>query len=487
MNDLKESVDAPNAPALQTADENMESVNKWIEVFQEKIGSKTGCAAKWFQSTLHLQNGLTQSCYNTPEHQIDPDMLKITPAALHNTTEKARQRYEMKKEMKPSGCEYCWRIEAQNSEILSDRARWNAYLGKDVNPDEIKNKPANYMFTPRVLEVSFSNMCNFMCGYCHPKNSSRFYNEIKTLGHYKDVQSHNCDIHFLKIYPEDANPYLEAFWLWWPQLSLELKTMRLTGGEPLIQKSTLKLIELLKTDPRPQLDLSINTNLGLPHNKFVEICEKLKALVETNSVKKLHLYTSMDTWGDHAEYIRYGLDLKVFQQNVEYYLENFPNQQLSYMVTFNIFSLARFTELMGFWLSLKKRFNTNVNRVKVYINLLTEPIVYSYLLLPENFALEQFDKILEFARQNYEETNVKGFNDFVINDIKKARNDYILNKLPANKLAEGRADFVRFFRQYDQRKNLNLMKTFPEYAEIFKSWEFIEETKNTEIDREGGI
>ncbi len=450
--------------------ENVEVLKARNETFEKQMGSQTGCAAKWFQSTLHLQNGLTQSCYNTPQHSIDTELLELTPAALHNTKEKAQQRMQMKNGEKPAGCEYCWRIESQNNGTLSDRHRWNAFLGKDVDATEITENSAAHMFLPRVLEVSFSNACNFMCGYCHPKNSSRFYNEIKKFGMYKDVPSHHCDIYFLKLFEEDNNPYIESFWKWWPQVSLKLKTIRLTGGEPLIQKSTLRLFDELMQNPRPELELSINTNMGIPHQKFIEFCNKLQLLLDAKAVKKIYLYTSVDTWSDHATYIRHGMDFNVFQKNIDHFLKNFPEQKLSFMVTFNIFSLGKFTELLDFWRSLKQKYNVVNNRIKVYINMLTEPIVFSYLLLPEEFALAQFDKILAHAQKNFDETNFRGFNNFVINDIIKVKQDFLSQKLSPEVLDSARREFVLFFKQYDARKNTNLLETFKEYSEVFVAW-----------------
>jgi organic radical activating enzyme len=438
-------------------------------VFEKRIESPTGCAAKWYQSTLHLQNGLTQSCYNTPQHPIDLNLIRSSPMALHNTAEKAMQRAEMKNGQRPKGCEYCWRIEDQNTETLSDRKRWNSYLGKDVDASMIRDKAANYMFTPRFLEVSFSNLCNFKCGYCHPKNSSRFYSEIKQYGKYEGV-SHDCDVHFLKIYDEDNNPYLNAFWDWWPTLSKSLKTIRLTGGEPLIQKSTVDLIKRLDKDPRPDLDLSINSNLGLPHEMMKEKCELLKGLLDKRAIKKLHFYTSIDTWGNHAEYIRHGLNLDVFMKNSEFFLKTFPGQDLSYMVTFNIFSLPKFKDLLAYWLELKKQFNQGAeNRIRIYLNILTEPMLYSYTILPHEIAMPYFDDMIAYAQANFDKTNNVGFNDLVINDLMKVKNDYLKNIVRDEETARKyRREFLAFFKEHDRRRKTDLFDTFPEYLQFFE-------------------
>ncbi len=444
------------------------------EKFLEEIGTQTGCAAKWYQSTLHLQNGLTQSCYNTPQHQIDLKQIKLSPKALHNTIEKAQQRLEMKKGQRPKACAYCWRVEDESKDSISDRKRWNGYLVGDVDGTKVKNWPASAMFNPKYLEISFSNLCNFMCGYCHPRNSSRYLGEIKSHGKYQEV-SHDCDIHFLKIYDEDANPYLDAFWKWWPELSLELKTIRLTGGEPLIQKSTTRLLRALREDPRPEIDLSINSNLGLPHELFIEKCDQIEGLMQNGCVQRIRLFTSIDTWGEQAEYIRHGLDLDVFHKNSVYFLERFPSLELLYMVTMNIFSLPRFTELMQYWIDLKKTFNTRRpefnNRIRFDLNLLTEPLLYSYHLLPAEVGSAYFDKMLAFAHDNYDESNVLGFNSFFLKDLEKVRNDFLANKLSEEEIRKYRAEFLKFFNQHDARRKTDLRKTFPEFQTLISEWE----------------
>ena len=38
-----------------------------------------------------------------------------------------------------------------------------------------------------------------------------------------------------------TNPYVDAFWRWWPDLYKDLHTFRITGGEPLMSQDTWKV------------------------------------------------------------------------------------------------------------------------------------------------------------------------------------------------------------------------------------------------------
>ena len=83
--------------------------------------SPTMCMAKWLWSSIHLTNGLTNSCFLPPLHKIDAEAVKKNPRALHNTPEKKQQRAMMLQGKQPDGCSSCWKVEAQGKQ-LSDRA-----------------------------------------------------------------------------------------------------------------------------------------------------------------------------------------------------------------------------------------------------------------------------------------------------------------------------------------------------------------------------
>ena len=61
----------------------------------------------------------------------------------------------------------------------------------------------------------------------------------------------------------EYNPYVEAFWKWWPELYQDLHTFRITGGEPMLwQRETQQLLR------QPQFNdlknLTIETNCTQP-------------------------------------------------------------------------------------------------------------------------------------------------------------------------------------------------------------------------------
>ena len=150
---------------------------------------------------------------------------------LHNTKEKKEQRKQML--WTKTRCNYCWRT---GKDFVSDRHIKTTSIYTPDRVAEIKQKGADLNVNPEYIEINFSNECNFKCGYCHPKFSTSYYNEIKKHGPYTMSTSHRQDIDYFELYEEDNNPYIKAWWDWWPEVSKTLNILRITGGEPLMHE-----------------------------------------------------------------------------------------------------------------------------------------------------------------------------------------------------------------------------------------------------------
>ena len=210
--------------------------------------SPSFCLAKWLQVSLHLTTGKTHSCYHPPAHDIDKEELKNNPSALHNTAQKKKERQQMMKGQRPKGCSYCWRIE-DAGDHFSDRHYRSLEPWAVERFQEVKTNGSDYSVIPSYVEVNFNQACQFKCSYCSPHLSSTWMEEVQKFGPYPTIIPHN-DAESLKkqaLWPiplKEHNPYVEAFWKWWPDLYPKLKVFRMTGGEPLIDHNTFSRVGL---------------------------------------------------------------------------------------------------------------------------------------------------------------------------------------------------------------------------------------------------
>jgi hypothetical protein len=238
---------------------------------------------KWLHQTLYLHTGDNHSCYHPRPHRIGLDEIAENPAALHNTKHKKEQRKKMLEGERPEECYYCWNIEDLPGEHISDRMIHSASDYSVPIIDDVAKLPWDRDINPRYLEVSFGNACNYRCGYCCPQASTMWTEEIKKHGNY-DLTYNQYGIEFMSngtyFGPKDENPYIEAFWKWWPSLRNDLHTLRITGGEPLMNPGAMQFFDLLEKEPAPNLEITLNSNLGVSFAKVDSLIERVGSLLQ---------------------------------------------------------------------------------------------------------------------------------------------------------------------------------------------------------------
>ena len=431
--------------------------------------SPTFCMAKWHHTTIYLQTGETHSCYHPAPHKIPLEEIALDPSALHNTQQKISERAKMIAGEKPSGCNYCWNIEAMGEDYISDRKERNASIYTDDRFGAIKANPLAPV-NPQYIEISFGNECNFKCGYCHPKHSSAYYKEIKDFGPYDMVKNHRNDINWFEIYEEETNPYVEAWWKWWPEVSKTLTILRITGGEPLLQQSTWRLLDELNNNPKPNLELNINSNFGVKPILIDRLVEKVNALLAKGAIKDFKIFTSIDTWGPQAEYIRTGLDLTVWERNLDTYLTK-TALPVTFMCTFNILTVTNFQSLLEKILEWRVKYNgfdqNKWQRVRFDTPFLKEPLQYDMNLLPKDEFMPYMVRHLDFILANLDDKNRSKFNDLEYEKFLRVVKYMESAIYTPEKLLEGKRDFFNWFTEYDRRRGTNFAETFPELEDFY--------------------
>ena len=429
--------------------------------------SPTFCLAKWHHTTIYLHTGDTHSCYHPAPHRISLEEIKNNPSALHNTLTKKKERAKMLVGEKPEGCKYCWNVESLGADHISDRMIRNQSIFKPERVEEILTKPWDFNVNPEYVEVAFSNECNFKCGYCHPMASSSYHAEIKKFGKVEGVNNHALDIDWFKPMEEDQNPYIKAWWEWWPELSKTLNILRITGGEPLMHKSTWNLFDRLKQEPRPHLELNLNSNLGISPRLVNKLSSNINELLEMKAIKKFKLYSSIDSFGERAEYMRTGLDVELWESNMKSYLD-ITGADITFMCTFNVLSVTSFTLFLEKMLEWRKQYHhPSRRRIRFDTPYLKEPLQYDMHILPKEEYLPYFDKILKFIEDNTDEKDTTKFSDLEYERFRRVRNYFASVTYEDSKITEGRKDFYNWFNEYDRRRNVSFLKTFPEMENFY--------------------
>jgi hypothetical protein len=425
--------------------------------------SASFCGAKWYNATIWLGSGMTTSCHHPLPHKIDAKKLKDNPKLIHNTPEKKEQRKQMQCGERPSGCEYCWKIEDMGEKHISDRV-YKSWIYTDEELTTAVETDPEEDFDLINLEIAFDRTCNFACSYCNPAFSSTWVKDLKQNGGYTDLKSdgrghftHQHDSSQLFSYGEE-NPYVEAFFKWWEtDLHKTLRQLRVTGGEPLMSADLWKLIEWFeKNGDKSQTSLAINSNL-------VAKPELIQRLIDVRQhLPSLGVYTSAEATDSSAEYIRDGMIFEQWWNNVQRLHE--ADIDTHCMMTINALCLETLPDLV--LRIMKKREEYDSRRFCVMsFNILRFPSFQSALVLPEKIKMRHVAKLQELRNNNS-----PLFHEFELGQLDRLIEYLQVVDTPHSEgfdMPNLHNDFKKFYQQYDVRRNKNFETTFPELKEWY--------------------
>jgi organic radical activating enzyme len=410
------------------------------------------CQLKWTHSTVYLTDGITASCHRAGYGKIEMDGDTFN---FHNTGNKIIERTKMLNGQWPgNGCEHCKHIEQAGGN--SDRLIHLEMEGTTA-PPELDNNLKAVNVTPRQLEVYWGNTCNLKCIYCAAHYSSKIHQEEKRFGPF------NTDGVIL-----DANQWrmsdrieeaTEKLFVWFENNIQHLHKLFIMGGEPFLQKETERMIAFLEQRELPNLTLCFFSNLTVDHDRVKNWVQRLDRLVQEKRLDKLQIVGSLDSWGAEAEYVRNGLDLKLFQKNFEYILNESNTLQ-------NINSALTATAVPGMP-ALVKNINQWSKIRPVYWSMMkasthnfgTRPYLYPGIFgrkindIGLKEAVDLFD-VNSYGYPDSVKVNYKNYMNGIINEFENRQPDLIRQK-----------QFKIYLIELDRRRGTDYKKTFPTIAE----------------------
>jgi hypothetical protein len=403
--------------SLNSNDENKSKFLNNAEIMQKELGPAL-CLAKWKQVSLHLPTGLNNSCYHPPLHVIPVESIARNPSALHNTDHKKEQRRLMLNNVRPDECSYCWAMEDNGK--LSDRHYRSGESWAQKDFGKIVSADWRDDVVPSYVEVNFNHACNLACSYCSPQFSSTWQQEVESKGGYPTSTVHNDPSHFVgrnrPIPARENNPYVEAFWQWWPELYPELEHFRMTGGEPLLDRNTYRVFDYVLTNPSPKLHLNVTSNFSVDEKSWQKYLGYVKQLCEGERIEHFMQFVSLDTWGAQAEYIRHGLDFDLLWDRVNQFLTEIPGRNsITFIVTMNNLSVTGLGSLMAGILGLRHTYSKTYQRVWFDTPVLRTPTWQSLQLLSESYV-DQLEQTWTWMMKNLETLN-DPFHDLKITSL----------------------------------------------------------------------
>ena len=387
--------------------------------------SPTLCLAKFHESTIWLYESKIASCHHTPFLLTGNDTL-----TFYNPEGRRQQQDSMLNGNKPTECNYCWKLEAEN--VVSDREKKSLAFKKSLTPDQYLDR--NYPFKPKALELAFQNTCNLACSYCSPSFSTEWENDIRLRGNYENITT-DKKLHYQRGIDHRTPVNMVLFWEWFNDIATELESIRITGGEPLLHEDTFttfaKMIEV-----NPNVECVVHTNLcqkPLIVQRFIDNINKL------NNVR---INISNESAGEVAEFIRDGMVYSEWLRNL-YELAK-TKATLSVSTTITPVSLLALDQLYLDIIELRKHTGKAID---ISINFATYPEFQSLAALTYDERAYYLNKFTKFFEQ---------VNDSLLDMERQSVPRFLTMldpKLTHENHTEYRKDSDSFFKQYVIRRN----------------------------------
>lgn len=395
---------------------------------------KTVCLQKWSQVSLYLWENKSSSCHRNQNADI-PDNYDF-----HNTAPVVLHREKMLRGEWPSdgrGCEHCRDQELAGG--MSDRMN---FLSRPDNkkyvPVELYKNPNLTRVKPTQLSVHFNNKCNLRCLYCGPNLSSAWVKE-----EWKHTQGKSYEFDPWEL-DSTYKQRLEKFYGWMEENYSSLKAFDILGGEPMIQTECFDCVEWMIAHPNHEVDVEIYSNMQVKPELFRRNMEKIRRLAGT--VGHVQIVASIDCWGPASEYIRYGMDLATFEENMNYLVNECPEVTPYMNWTVSTLSIPYIPDLIRKVLEWHKVRNVTVN-----YNKCIDPAKLDPHIMPTGTYTEYINEILELNKIMYKNNPIAAeYTQGIFNEIENSPAQYNHIK-----------DLKEFLNMMDQRRGTNWQKTFP--------------------------
>jgi len=400
------------------------------------VQSQVFCMAPWIQLHATPEGEITPCCMSAYKGDNIGSLRQNSDlTAAWNSEKMNRIRLNMLEGKKTSICSNCYSHEALGK--FTDRMQYNRDYATYYNRVEnsLPDGTVRDISVP-VLDVRFSNKCNYKCRICNPNNSTQLYDE--------ELKLKRIDASTPKEIKTAADE--TAFWKSYKSLLPGVKRLHFAGGEPLMMKEHYEALEHLISIGNTDLTLSYNTNLSTLRYKRYDIIKLW------NEFKTVDVWASLDGMAEKGDYQRKGQHWKDIEENIRTIQREAPTVLFGIDVTvsvFNIFHIPAFYEYM-----VENKL-VAPERMNLY-----------YLHEPDSFNVTNLTPALKQKAvalyQNFSSGYLKQISG---SEKMKEHSVALVNYMLSNQMQK-QTEFKKRITEVDELRNENFTDTFPELAEM---------------------
>jgi hypothetical protein len=212
-------------------------------------------------------------------------------------------------------------------------------------------------------------------------------------------------------------------------------------------------------------------------NLINKLIDNINKLIEEDRIREIVIFTSVDTWGEHAEYIRTGMVFNKFWDNINKILSKCNRVNITIMSTYNALSVLKYNKLITEVYKLKEEYAGNRysnTLVLLDTSYLRYPQHQTIKILPLEFSTKilNHSKLMNYYSTPYFNNDSVGFSDVEIQKIKRLY-DWMILPNDEQEILKFRHSFYKHFSEHDRRRVTNFIKVFPELEDFYESCKLI--------------
>ncbi|MBS1618789.1 MAG: twitch domain-containing radical SAM protein [Bacteroidetes bacterium] len=391
----------------------------------------------WIQ--LHAQtNGKVMPCCMSSisggneigDLRQNPDL-----SAAWNSENMKQLRRNMLNGEKSSICGNCYKYEELDK--FSERMQYNKDFRHYYHRVE-QTKADGTLPDPTVpiIDIRFSNKCNYKCRICSSEYSTLWYEDEAKLGIAPVERAKEIK----------AASEISVFWESFKKLMPGVKRLHFAGGEPLFMEEHYDVLEHLISIGKTDITLTYNTNLSTLRFKRHNVVEYWKKF------KQVDVWASLDGMDSQGDYQRKGQKWLQIEENIRAIQAQCPNLYFGVNITTSILNIFHIPD---FYRHLVSKKLVDADRVNMYL-----------LFYPGYFAVtnltpalkEQVTKLYADFEHNY--LNSLAGSEKIKSHIAAALN--LMNSRQDHLLLQ----FTNAIRQVDRIREEDFLGIYPELKDM---------------------
>jgi organic radical activating enzyme len=295
------------------------------------------CIAPWVNLHISQQNQIKPCCGGKGEFEFIENYVNGTNSSL------SQLKQDLVDGKSPSYCAGCM-----------EREWYSEFLDQDLSVDNINS------FTLKSIDARWGNTCQLSCMYCNEKWSSTW----------AGLKSKIIPIQSSRIYNNNIDKIFDLI----KSNQHQIKRVSMLGGEPLLLKENLRLLNSIANDT--SVEIFTNLNVDVETNKIYQ-----QLIKRTN----VNWYVSMETIEKRFEFVRRGANWNKQLKNLQLLSYSCP-QSITFQSQYCVYNALHLVELYDF--------ANTFEHIHVGLTLgITNPEMLNFFLFPESFKVSALDEI----------------------------------------------------------------------------------------------